>query len=123
MTWVHRTLAVPLAHLALADTLTSTLAGPSGTNMWSIRLGASVEGPVTHYGASGNIQDNFASLLTDPATTHYLAQQAGLTCTLAEVEAVLAASLISDGTDTEGNAVGWEQVYASAGLYRVKDEE
>lgn len=114
MTWLHRTLAVPLAHLALADQLCSTLAGPSGANMWTIRLGSSAAGPVTNHGASGSIQDQFAALLTDAATTHALATQAGLTCTLAQVQALLSASLISDQP--------WEQAYAEAGLFVVRDE-
>jgi hypothetical protein len=97
MSWVHRSMIVPLANVDLARSMTAGLAGPSGTNMFTTPLSASGALPASHFISAGLIQDTFAALLTDANATFAACQQAGLAVTLAQIQALLAASTIDAG--------------------------
>ena len=86
--------------------------GSGGANMWSTPLSASGLDPASHYISSGYIPQEFVSLAPstkwtqdeegnwtvvdhypgDAATVYAYATQAGIDCTLADVEAVFARS-------------------------------
>lgn len=135
MTLVFRTMIVPTAHVTLARQLAETLAGPAGQDMWSVPLSADGSEPATHWESTGWIGEDFAALLplTDwqqdvagtwyvadyqpgqPETIVALAADAGLTVSLAEVEALLAAA---DVTEQE-----WPVARGRMGLVMVQPAE
>lgn len=125
---------VPTAHVTLARQLAETLAGSAGQGMWTTPLSPTGAEPPTHWISTGLIGSDFASLLpcdtwvqTDdgwedilhingqPETIVYLAVEAGLTVSLAEVEALLSAA---DVTEQE-----WPVARARLGLRMVQAEE
>lgn len=52
--------------------------------------------PATHYVSTGKIDAQFAPLLLDGSALHAAATSAGVDCTLAECEALVAESDVSD---------------------------
>lgn len=96
MTWAHRCMIVPAEHAPLARTLCAGLAGSGGEGMFSTGLSATGAGPATHYVSTGLIEDQFAAILADTPTVHALATDAGMTVTLAQITALLAACDVSD---------------------------
>lgn len=98
MTYVQRCLVVTAANQALAQMLCETLAGEAGAGMFVTGLSSSGNLPATHYISEGMISDDMAMLLDNPAMLFAACQQAGLPQTLAECEALLNASDISQDT-------------------------
>jgi hypothetical protein len=96
MSWVQRTMIVTAAQAPLARALTAGLAGASGTNMFATPLSATGALPATHYISTGLIQDSFAALLEDADAVYAAAQQAGAPVTLAQINALLTASDLSE---------------------------
>lgn len=112
MSYVFRTLIVADAQAPLARTLSETLAGPPGANMWTVPLSPTGEEPPTHWESTGWLSPEFASLMPlvdweqdadgvwvatpvsagDAALVADLATQAGLTVSEADVQAVFDAS-------------------------------
>jgi hypothetical protein len=135
MTLVFRTMIVTTEHVTLARQLAETLAGPAGQDMWSVPLSATGAEPATHWESTGWIGSDFAALLplsewyqdTDgewldntisegqPAMIVALAAEAGLTVSLAEVEALLASA---DITEQE-----WPVARGRMGLVMVQPTE
>lgn len=130
--YVHRCSLVPPAHIALARGLTEGLAGPSGANMWIPELEAiAAPGTIAYYAANGAMQDSFAALLPldqitvdkqgaatvtrvyagRPNDIYAAAQAEGSPVTLAQINALMAAVIV---TDTD-----WQVVTGALGL-RVK---
>jgi len=116
MSLTFRTLIVPDAHVALARQLAATLAGTAGDGMWTAPLSATGSAPATHWISTGWIEESFAELmpLSDwrqdeqgawyeydgsngaPWAVVALAAEAGVVVALAEVEALFAASDITE---------------------------
>lgn len=94
--YVHRTLIVLASKVAQARTLCAQMAGAPGSGMFSTALSPSGAVAPTHYVSAGMIEDTFAAVLADPAVMHGACQAAGISITLAECTALLAASDISE---------------------------
>ena len=131
---IFRTLIVPDAQVTLARQLSEALAGSAGMGMWTTPLSPTGAEPATHWISTGWMSQDFASLL--PLTEWYqdddgewldntisegqpeaivaLATEAGMTVTLAEVEALLAAA---DCTEQE-----WPVACGRLGLVMVQPE-
>jgi hypothetical protein len=113
MTWTHRCMIVPAAHVEFARQLPAAIAGPSGSGMWGTPLSPSGKLPATHWISSGLIDKQFADLLPlmqypadaepiytpgRPGIAAHLATAAGFTATADQVQALFDAS---DATDQE----------------------
>lgn len=109
--WIHRCLIVPDVVVEFARNLPVTIAGPSGSNMWTSPLSPSGKLPATHWISSGLIDQQFADLLPltqypsdaepihipgQPAIAAYLATQSGVTVTAEQVQALFNVSDASD---------------------------
>lgn len=115
MTDLFRTLIIAAQDADLARQIAAGF-GPGGEGMWITPLSADGTDPATHYISTGMIPAEFASLAPcttwaldesgnwtptdyypgDAATVHAYATQAGLTLTLAQVEAIFAAADVSE---------------------------
>lgn len=102
ITWTHRSLIVPEAQAQLARDLCAALAGPGGAGMFTTGLSTDGKAPATHWISAGLIDAQFASLLPlndaqgQPETVLALAQQAGMTVTLEDVQALLSAVVVTE---------------------------
>lgn len=112
---IFRTLICPTAYVADARAIAAAF-GPGGFGMWETGLSPTGAEPATHFISTGMIPAEFASLAPcttwaldeqgnwtptdyypgDAATVHAYATQAGLTLTLAQVEAIFAAADVSE---------------------------
>lgn len=112
MSWTHRFLVIPAADYSLADSLTSGIAGESGSGMWTIRLSETGAEPATHLASHGLIQQQFADMLAaGPQAIFDAATAAGLSVTLAQVQGLIARADISADWWTDGCArLGLQQV-------------
>lgn len=130
-TEVYRCLIVPAAHAPLARSLAEALAPVTGAGMWVTPLSPTGSPPITHYFSAGNISANLAALLPlieyradadtwianwleagQPETLHQLAAHAGLVVPLADIEALLAESDITEEPSTQARArlaLSWVQ--------------
>lgn len=118
MSWSFRTLVVTSADAPLARDIAVTLSPEGGKNMWIAGLSADGGEPATHYVSTGAISPEFAILMPsqtwaldedgtwtmtdivpgDPVALHGLCVAAGMTVTLADIQAVF---LTSDVTEQE----------------------
>lgn len=96
MTWVHRTMIVPAAHVDVARLVASSLAGAGGTNMWITKLNATGAGTPTHYISAGYIEESFAALLIDANAAFQACQAANISVTLTELTNAVTASDVSE---------------------------
>lgn len=100
--WTHRSIIVPKAQAQLARDLCAALAGPGGAGMFTTGLSADGKAPATHWISAGLIDAQFAALLPlndtpgQPDTVFDLAQQAGMTVTLDQVQALLSAVVVTE---------------------------
>ena len=112
---LFRTLVITAADAPLAREIAAAF-GPGGQGMWVTGLSADGGEPATHYVSSGYIPAEFVSLAPcstwtqdedgqwiaadhhdgDAATVHAYATQAGLSLTLAQVEAIFSAADVSE---------------------------
>lgn len=91
------TIIVPAAHVGLARSLAQALAGEAGAGMWVRGLcptDATDETP-TAYISSGDIDDAFGVLMSDPQAIYEQAQAAGVDVPLEQIEALVAGSVIA----------------------------
>lgn len=126
--WTHRTMIVPLALVPLAAALTAGLAGASGSGMFACPLGAQPGGPQTHGMSTGLIDRAFADLLpldewdddaaayarTAPGQAAYITQAAQGAAALPQVEALLAAAVVTSDD--------WGVTCARLGLVQVSGD-
>ena len=128
ITYLHRCMLVPAAWAATVRGLCDGMApGGSGSNMFAVPLSASGELPATHFISAGLQGDDFCSLMPltsfdaegmattvagQPATIVYLAGQAGITVSLAQINALLAAVEITEEA--------WEVAIARRGLQTIR---
>lgn len=96
MSYVHRTMIVPAALTPLAQGLAPGLAGSAGDGMWTTGLSPTGAAPATHYVSAGMIEDTFVAVLTDANLMHQMASDAGSTVTLADCEALVSGSDVSE---------------------------
>ena len=61
--WVFKTLIIAAEDQALTSTISETLGGTGGTNMWLTGLSADGAEPATHYIATGLIGEEFAAMV------------------------------------------------------------
>lgn len=134
MSWVHRTMIVPVAQIAAAQSLCEGLAGQAGSEMFLCQLAADIGGPQSHGMSTGLISPQFAALMPlwertqvqdepdawaqtsegQPAVIVALAAQQGITQTLSEVAALLSAVWVSDES--------WPVCCDHLGLVQVRPE-
>lgn len=108
---IFRTLIIPAAHVALAREIAASF-GPGGQGMWTTPLSATGLDPATHFISSGFVPEQFAFMVPcqtweqdedgawvmtasepgDPQAVYEAASAAGVSCTLADVEATFAAA-------------------------------
>jgi hypothetical protein len=112
MTWVHRTIIVPEAHVAMARGLAAGIAGSSGEGMWTTGLSADGSAPATHFISAGLMQSEFAELLDAGAEAIF--EKAGGALPLAAIQAMLSASIILSDADPHA-------AMAEAGLKMVQE--
>lgn len=124
---VLRTIIVPAADVITARTLGAALAA-SGAGMYVTGLSASGLTPASRYVSSGLIGAEFAAILNNPAmllaAAQAGAQEQGITLnvTLSEVESVVAASIVHDGTHpTTGEPETPHELFARLGLKIVNE--
>lgn len=92
--WVHRTLVIPTAYVALARSLAAAATedeGSSGAGMFQTGLNATGTGTATHFISAGLMWPEFAAMLED-ADAIFTAT--GGAVPLATIQAMLAASTI-----------------------------
>lgn len=94
--WVHKTIVVSDAVVEQARSLCEQLAGAGGAGMFSTALSADGNEPATHWISSGLIEDQFATMLENPAIFHTAAEQAGIELPAGSIEALLSQCDISD---------------------------
>lgn len=63
--------------------------GAHGVGMFITPLSATGTYPATHYVSTGHIPEQFIYLLSDANSLHYVANEAGVVCTLAAVQQLL----------------------------------
>lgn len=110
--WDFRTLIVPQAHVALAQSIAVALSPTGGQNMWITPLSKTGSNPATHWVSTGYISPEFAALVPeqvwsqdkngvwtlvsstpgDPVLCYQMATQNGVVTTQAAVNALYAAS-------------------------------
>jgi hypothetical protein len=96
MSWVQKTMILPASLQPLAQGLAAGLAGDSGAGMWTTGLSANGQAPASHYVSTGMIEDTFAAMLADPDAMFSAAQEAGASVTLAQCQALVSGSDVSD---------------------------
>ena len=116
MSWSFRTLIVTAADAPLARDIAVTLSPEGGKNMWLAAYSADGSEPATHYVSTGAISPEFAALMPDqtweldedgnwvmtantpgdPVALFNLCQQAGMTVTQAEIDAIYANSDVTE---------------------------
>ena len=132
MSWVHRTMIVPVAQIAAAQSLCEGLAGIAGSEMFMCQLATDIGGPQSHGMSTGLLSPQFAALMPlwertqdepdawaqtsagQPATIVALAAQQGIALTLAEVTALLSAVWVSNEP--------WPVCCEHLGLVQVRPE-
>lgn len=100
-TTIRRILFTTADQVAFARRLCESLAeGDAGKGMFSCPLSPTGDDPATHYVCEGHISAEFAGALSDPAILHYACTQHPdlQDVTLEQCQALLAASIVSDGT-------------------------
>lgn len=93
---IHRCMIVAAAFAPLARALSEGLAGDSGARMFITELAPTEAGPATHYISTGQIQEEFALMMADANLVFAACQEAGSPVTLAQVQAMLASSDVSE---------------------------
>jgi len=91
-------LIVTAANQALAQMLCETLGGASGAGMFTTGIAPGGVAPATHFISEGVIRAEMAALMKNPDALFAACQQAALPQTLADCEALLAASDVSQDT-------------------------
>jgi hypothetical protein len=112
---LFRTLCITASDAPLAREIAAAF-GPGGSGMWQTPLSASGAEPATHYISSGYADEQFLNLAPcttwvmdedgnwtatdvypgDAATVYAAASQAGIACTLADVQGIFARADVSD---------------------------
>ena len=112
---IDRCIIIPASAQAKAQALCAGLAGQAGAGMFVVGLSASGNAPATHYISAGPISSDMAALLPctsvtqdaegngvitttpgQPAAVPALAAKAGITTTLAQINALYASIDVSD---------------------------
>lgn len=90
-----KTLIVTASTAPLARQIAASF-GVGGAGMWTTPLSADGQEPATHFVSSGYIPEQFAALTGDAAAVYAHCQNVGIDCTLADVEAVIAAADVTE---------------------------
>lgn len=105
---VQITIIVPAPLAATVRAMAQSVAGVAAAGMWTTGLSPSGVLPPTHFVSSGQIDEQFAGLLTSPGA---LATATGVP--LAQAQAVLAACIVSSDDP--------QAVLAAAGLQLAQE--
>lgn len=93
----YRAIIIPAAHAPLARSLAAGLT-PAGAGMWTTPLRpVGSTGEATHYVSAGEISNEFSVLLYNPGALHAACVKAGAQVTREQIDALLAAAIVSDG--------------------------
>ncbi len=95
MTDIFKTMIVAAPDVVLVRDICTGL-GANGVGMFTTPLSATGNNPATHYVSSGYIPEQFVYLLSDANALHYVANQAGVVCTLAAVTQLLTNADVTD---------------------------
>lgn len=99
MSDVFQTMVVLAEHAPLARAIAAAISPEGGQGMFAAAL-VPESGPddaePTHYVSTGKIDPQFAPLLSNPAALHAAATGAGMECSLAECETLVATSDVSE---------------------------
>jgi hypothetical protein len=96
MSYTFRTLILPAAQVPLAQALAAGVSGPAGSGMWTTGLSPNATAPATHYVSTGMIDAQFVAVLTDADALYAACQAAGASVTLAQCQALIAGSDVTD---------------------------
>ena len=94
--WVRRNIIVTAGNAPLARALSAQVVGLSGTGMFTTGLAPTTAGPATHFVSSGWLWESYAALMTDADAMFAACQQAGAAVTLAQCQALVTESDVSD---------------------------
>lgn len=92
---IFRTMIVQADDVVLAREIASSF-GTSSEGMWITPLSATGLYHATHYISSGFIPPEFAYLITDAQALYDIAIEQGVTCTLEQVEQLVADSDVTE---------------------------
>lgn len=111
---IFRTLIVTAADAPLARAISASF-GPGGVGMWTTGLSTDGGEPASHYVSTGYVPPEYAYLVPcatwemqsgqwvktgettgDPVALYQLAQQAGIACTQADIDALFANSDVTE---------------------------
>lgn len=115
MSWQFHTLIVPAALAPLARALAAGLEPVAGAGMFNSALSAYGTEPASHYVSTGMIDDAFAPLLQDAAALHAACVAAGADVPLAQCQALVSQSDVSEDAPFDA--------FARLGLQLVTSEE
>lgn len=96
MSWNFQTMIVPAALAALARGLAAGLEPEAGAGMFTTALSTNGSEPASHYVSTGMIDDAFAPLLQDAAALRAACVAAGADVPLAQCQALVSQSDVSD---------------------------
>lgn len=115
--WVRLNIIVTAANAPLARALSAQVAGPSGTGMFTTGLAPTVAGPATLFISTGWLWESYAALMTDADAMYAACQTAGAAVTLAQCQALVTESDVSDA-ELEDPFAAMERL----GLVMVQEE-
>lgn len=92
---VYRCMIVPASLVVLARNLASGLSA-GGVGMFTTGLSATGTGSATHYVSSGYIKEEFANCIASGETLHAACVEAGANVTLAQCNALVTQSDVSE---------------------------
>ena len=93
---IKRTMIVPAALAPLARALAAGLS-PGGVGMWRTGLSPTGAEPATHYVSSGLINPAFGGVMQSAAALHAACVAKGAQVTLAQCQALVSQSDVSEG--------------------------
>ena len=92
---IFKTMIVAAPDVVLVRDICTGL-GANGVGMFITPLSATGNNPATHYVSTGYIPEQFIYLLSDANSLHYVANEAGVVCTLEEVMQLLDNADVTD---------------------------
>ena len=92
---IFKTMIVQANVVELAREISASF-GESGQGMWTTPLSPTGIYPATHYISTGFVPPEYTILLTDPQELYDIAIEQGVTCTLEQVEELVADTDVSD---------------------------
>ena len=86
---IRVTIIISIANVEFARTLSSTIAGLAGQDMWITPLYNKITNDITHYISSGVIDSIFLHLLTNVNDLYSACVNANISTTLSEIQSLI----------------------------------